>query len=78
MEGTRGRRHDDHWLAMGAGTTGKLRIEPKTPTVDEAEDEQDAAQTRVRKGPAQPTEEQIIMHTATHLPFRDWCLASRG
>ena len=57
----------------GAGTTSKVRSEPVTLTVDEAEVEQDAAQTRVRKGPAQPTEEQIMKHNATHLPFRDWC-----
>ena len=37
-----------------------------TLTDDEAEAEQDAAQTRVRKGPAQPTEEQIMKHNATH------------
>ena len=58
----------------GAGTTGKLRTEPIPWTVDEAEVEQDAVQTRVRKGPAQPTEEQIMEHNATHLPFRDWCV----
>ena len=47
----------------GAVATGKLRAEPIPLTVDEAEAEQDAVQTRVRKGPAQPTEEQI-MHAA--------------
>ena len=50
----------------GAGATGKLRTEPITLTVDEAEAEQDWVQTRVRKGPAQPTEEQIMNHRATH------------
>ena len=37
----------------GAGATRKLRTEPDPFTVDEAEAEQDAVQTRVRKGPAQ-------------------------
>ena len=43
-----------------------------TLTVDEAEAEEDAAQTRVRKGSAQPTEEQIMKHNASH-----FLLASR-
>ena len=43
-----------------------------TLTVDEAEAEEDAAQTRVRKGSAQPTEEQIMKHNAAH-----FLLASR-
>ena len=31
-------------------------------------------QIRVRKGPVQPTAEQVMKHNATHLPFRDWCV----
>ena len=52
----------------GAGVTGKLRTEPIPLTMDEAEVKQDAVQNRVRKGPAQPTEEQIMKRNATHLP----------
>ena len=58
----------------GAGATGKLRTEPVPSTMVEAEAEQAAVQTRVRQGPAQPTEEQTMMHSATYLLFRDWCV----
>ena len=64
---------------VGAGAS-KLRTESIPMTVDEAEAAQDAVQTRVRKGLARPTEEQIMKHSATPppllppLPFRDWCV----
>ena len=49
----------------GAGVTGKWRTVPISETVDEAEAEQDAVHTSVRKGSAQPTEEQVMKHNAT-------------
>ena len=60
----------------GAGATAKLRTEPVPLTVGGAEAEQDAVQTRVRKGPAQPTQEPIMKRNATRLPSACW--TSRG
>ena len=55
----------------GTGETGRLRVDPKPLVADEIEAEQVAVQISVRKGPVLPTADQVMKHSATHLPFRD-------
>ena len=62
----------------GAGATGKLRTEPVPFTVDEAEAEQDAVQTRVCKGPAQQRNRSSSTMRRTSPYVIGACLASRG
>ena len=36
-------------------------------------DDEEVLNPKVRKGPVEPTREEIEYHNITHLPFRNWC-----
>jgi hypothetical protein len=59
----------------GAGGEDREEDEEARMDVEVGEEGQGAGrvEAKVRKGPGQPTREEIVKHNVTHLPYRSWC-----
>ena len=54
----------------------RLTFQKRSGDVDgDGFDEDDGVKPVVRKGPAQPTAEEVVTHRCTHIPCRSWCRA---
>ena len=47
--------------------------ENKVEAQDEDEEEAGKRTVKIRRGPQEPTQQEILEHNATHVPFRSWC-----
>jgi len=65
-------------LAQRPGGENKEREESEDEGEDDVEDEAEQSEGRrpkIKRGPKEPTKEDILKHEVTHTPFRSWCPA---
>ena len=82
LDGSRPRRIDDEWTTEPQPQhsqlwTGSTNFEEKPSykeqLEEDEEDNQQAIRARATTMPKQPTEQEIIEHNLTHMPYRSWC-----
>ena len=82
LDGSRGKRIDDEWTTepqpqQAQQWTGSTNFEEKPSFKEQLEEDEEenhqAIKARGVTTPKQPTEQEIIEHNLTHMPFRSWC-----
>ena len=90
LDGSRPRRIDDEWTTEpqpqdSQQWTGSTSFEEKPSYKEQLEEDeevnQQAIKARATSMPKQPTEQEIMEHNLTHMPYRSWwpiCIQGRG
>ena len=82
LDGSRARRIDDEWTTepqpqQAQQWTGSTNFEEKPSFKEQLEEDEEenhqAIKAKAVAAPKQPTEQEIIEHNLTHMPFRSWC-----
>ena len=82
LDGSRARRIDDEWTTepqpqQAQQWTGPTNFEDKPSFKEQLQEDEEknhqATKAKAVAAPKQPTEQEIIEHNLTHMPFRSWC-----